>query len=387
MPKTKVLIFYTAVGQGHKSIAENIGFYFAQLGFEVKLENILEVEAGWFVKFNERLYTFVIDKLPWVWNFLYQTPLLHVLRGLRLPLAALKHPARALNLIQSFNPDIIITTQTVASAAAALIKKRKQYQKLFGIAFSDFHMHKFWLYDQADFYLVNIAEQKTQMMALGIDGSKIFICGMTLKPKPPADQFEIKDRLRIDRGVKVILMASGSMGTGINANSLVFLAKGVLNELTQKQAKGQIIIVCGKNKQLYEELKSFRLPNVIIFPFYQTMPELYAIADIFITKPGGLSVAESLSYELPILITHWLPGQEDLNIEYLTKRNLIMPVASRRINPAWVIRAAVEELLTAQFRKQLQKNSNLVEVIDTKEAGRRVKFAINQIITSQFDKS
>ena len=39
----KILILYNSIGWGHKSIAENIGFYLEREGFEVRLADILEL--------------------------------------------------------------------------------------------------------------------------------------------------------------------------------------------------------------------------------------------------------------------------------------------------------------------------------------------------------
>jgi processive 1,2-diacylglycerol beta-glucosyltransferase len=136
-----------------------------------------------------------------------------------------------------------------------------------------------------------------------------------------------------------------------------------------------------------KELKSYRLSNVLVLGFYDQMPKLYTIADIFISKPGGLSTAEALYYRLPILVTHWLPGQEELNIHYLLSKGLIMSSIQRQMNPATIIRATVEEVRSQNFRKMLSANPNLAEVIDQEEAGKRVKFAIQQVTDEQFDKS
>ncbi len=42
------------------------------------------------------------------------------------------------------------------------------------------------------------------------------------------------------------------------------------------------------------------------------------IADVIITKPGGLTTAEALAKSLPIIIINPLPGQEDFNTKTLT---------------------------------------------------------------------
>src|SRR6185295_15196539 len=109
---------------------------------------------------------------------------------------------------------------------------------------------------------------------------------------------------------------------------------------------------------------------------------LYAVADIFITKPGGLSVAEGLSFRLPILITHWLPGQEQLNIQYLAKQRLIMASPYHHMNLAWTIRTAIDELLTGNFRNSLAQNPNLSQIIDVDSAGQKIKLTIQSLLSN-----
>ena len=77
------------------------------------------------------------------------------------------------------------------------------------------------------------------------------------------------------------------------------------------------------------------------------MDELYAIADVFVTKPGGLTTAEALNWNLPIIVTHWLPGQEELNINYLSKKQLILA------KPKDLANAVERELKTGELEKSL----------------------------------
>ena len=39
----KILILYTSHTHGHKAVAENIGFYLEQAGYEVKLSDVLKL--------------------------------------------------------------------------------------------------------------------------------------------------------------------------------------------------------------------------------------------------------------------------------------------------------------------------------------------------------
>jgi processive 1,2-diacylglycerol beta-glucosyltransferase len=79
----------------------------------------------------------------------------------------------------------------------------------------------------------------------------------------------------------------------------------------------QLLVVCAHNKRLYKNLKDKNYPGVSVFGFVDNVQELMAISDIIITKPGGLTISESLAMNLtPIFITA-IPGQETENIKVL----------------------------------------------------------------------
>ena len=46
------------------------------------------------------------------------------------------------------------------------------------------------------------------------------------------------------------------------------------------------------------------------------------ISDLVITKPGGLTVTESLASNLPILVINPIPGQEEENAEFLEENRI-----------------------------------------------------------------
>ena len=47
------------------------------------------------------------------------------------------------------------------------------------------------------------------------------------------------------------------------------------------------------------------------------MPDLMKISDLFIGKPGGLTTAEALACNLPMVIISPIPGQEERNSDHL----------------------------------------------------------------------
>ncbi len=357
----KILILHTSVGLGHKSIAENIGFYLELAGYTVRLADIGSVQKGRFEKVVVEVHRFINKNLPFVWGWLYRWGHYAVL-PFRVFIAGFNYKF-AKSYIDDFRPDVIITTQTTASAVVAYLKKQKLYKGLFGIAFSDFHLHKYWLYGEADFYLANTEEQKQEMAAQKISADKIFVCGITLKPQAKVDTASVKQKLGIRFEEKVVLVGTGSLGVGFR--------EGGLEELT-KLENTKIIFVCGKNEELYKKIKGLNYRNVILLGFYQPMDELYSIANIFVGKPGGLSTAESFRLNLPLIVSFTLPGQEEKNLKFLYDKNLVL---TRTKN---LVLAVKQELKTGSFRESLKNNPEKVKLLGN---GAELILAVNRALT------
>lgn len=361
----KILILHTSVGLGHKFIAQNIGFQLSQAGFEVRVEDILEVQKGRLADISIKIHQWMNSKAPWLWSFLYHLTNKKLVSDLTLPIRlwiASRNSEKTLALINSFNPDMVISVQNVPSAVVSYLKKSGKFKGMFGIGFSDFHLHKFWLFKNADFYLANIEEQKLEMVQLGYKPENIFICGMALKPKMEINIEEVRQRLGIQPGEKVVLVGSGSLGTGFN------------EELVRKLSQYtdlRPIVVCGKNHREKERLqKMFPGGRVIILEFYTPMQELYAIADIFLSKPGGLSTSESLQYGLPLLLTHYLPGQEELNVTYLLDKKLVI------YEKTDIVGRVKEEVKQKSFKNSLSANPNLAKIVDPELTAKSAVLAV-----------
>ena len=99
----------------------------------------------------------------------------------------------------------------------------------------------------------------------------------------------------------------------------------------------QLLIVCGHNRELYERLKSRLLlsqesvgthKNAHILGLVDNMDELMSVADVMVTKPGGLSIAEALVKKLPMIFFSAIPGQETNNVKVLSTYKVVPPTQS-----------------------------------------------------------
>lgn len=359
----KVLLLYTSHTLGHKSIAENIGCYIEKLGYEVRLEDVLEMEKGPFVSLGETFHSMLNTYTPFVWKWMYTNQLFI---SLTLPwriFLARFNSNRTERLVQDWKPDLIITTQTSASAVVSSLINRKKFLGKFAIAFSDYHFHPFWAYPDASAYLVNIEEQKMELEKLGVSAEKIFVCGMTLKSVQNYDPKKVKEKFNIEAAAKVVLLSSGSLGIQMPESLLDELLNLKSVDNSEKPVPVHMIFVLGRNSRLESSLKEKigTRTNITVLGLYSPMDELYSVADIFISKPGGLSVAEALRAKIPLLITHALPGQEELNTKFLENKKLICVVSPKNLKNA--ISVITTELAFGKIKKSLEINTNLSLVV------------------------
>ena len=97
--------------------------------------------------------------------------------------------------------------------------------------------------------------------------------------------------------------------------------------LLSKCPKAQIIAISGRNEVMKNKFESLveqylRNQDVRIFEFTDKVAEYMSIANLVVTKPGGLTSSESLVSHLPMVLINPIPGQEEENAEFLESKKV-----------------------------------------------------------------
>ena len=133
-----------------------------------------------------------------------------------------------------------------------------------------------------------------------------------------------------------LLVVGGGFGMGPVAE--------ILAQLDKTEGHFQTLVVAGRNEELRQELavKDFVHPTRVI-GFATNMHELMTVADLIITKPGGLTTSEALALGRPILILNPIPGQEAANSDFLLERG-----AAAKVNRAEDIPFKLQQMLNSK---------------------------------------
>jgi len=318
----KILIIHATAGAGHKKAAEAIfhGLQ-AKSGFDARILDALDYTNPFFRKTYPNGYALLVTRLPWAWGLVFglldlpwMQPLVRMVRRVYNGLNA-----KALQkFLMQEQFDVLITTQFLSAEVSAYLKRTGKIKSKIICVVTDFDVHRIWVNKGIDVYTAACAYTKNKLIALGVLPEAIFTTGIPTDAKFAArpDTAALKKKLGLQEGIFTILIATGSFGMG------------PIEELVELLKSYQLLIVCGHNKELYGRLKPKAAKNTHVLGLVDNMDELMSVADVMVTKPGGLSIAEALVKKLPMLFFSAIPGQETNNIKVLSTYEVVSQTQS-----------------------------------------------------------
>ncbi|MCX8128907.1 MAG: UDP-N-acetylglucosamine--LPS N-acetylglucosamine transferase [Clostridia bacterium] len=218
------------------------------------------------------------------------------------------------NLINDFKPSVIVCTHPFPLQMLSNLKKKGKVNIPTVAILTDFATHPFWLHEHIDAYVVAHDYMKYEAVNRNLSEDIIHPFGI-----PISKSFlQKKDRAAILRELKLedkltVLMMGGSLGFGE--------VRDTFQSLLNSKKDLQIIAITGKNTKLKRQLEKYTEASkkkVVILSYTNRVADLMDISDLLITKPGGMTIAEALVKELPIIIISPIPGQEERNAHFLT---------------------------------------------------------------------
>ncbi len=220
--------------------------------------------------------------------------------------------------IDEYDPDVIVCTHIFPAQILTQIRRRVGLRaRIIGIV-TDFTIHPFWEEADLDFYIIANELLSRQAVRKGLREDRLKSFGIPINKKfaKRMPVGEARAALSIQDKDTVLIM-SGSMGHGD-------VAKAV-KQIDRLNLDFQILSVCGNNRSLKAKLDELDLARSIYnYGFVKNVDVMMDASNCILTKPGGLTVSESLAKGLPMLLIDPIPGQEDRNVEFLLNNGLAM---------------------------------------------------------------
>lgn len=315
----KIVILYASIGGGHFKAAEAIKNYILENkpDSEVEMLDALKYANKTIDKLIINAYFNMARYSPELWGDIYK------LGAKQYSVANFSNAVQKLlslkliKYLREKNPDAIISTHPFITEMCAILKKKNKLDCKLNVVITDYASHRFWELkpEYIDNYFVANEDIKHSMIFNGIDKEKIHVTGIPVSTAflREYNKDEIYDMFELDRSKKTVLIFGGGE-YGISN------IKKFYDGLLSVDEDIQVVTVAGKrakSQKLYKEIADKHDKKVIILGYTDKIPELMHIADLVISKPGGLTTTEILTTGVPFAVINPIPGQEEENAEFL----------------------------------------------------------------------
>lgn len=360
MQKKKIIIAYASAGAGHAKAAHAIDAAFKKINrddVEAKLINTLDYSSAFLKKSYPAIYLFLVNRIPTIWGlgyYLFDTRIIYkAIIALARRIGNSLNCAPLVDFLQHYNPDVIINTHFLGIEVMAHMKRKGMLKntKLVSVV-TDYFMHSFWVDKIIDYCCVAQEESKEHLIKRGMPPEKIRIFGIPVDPifAIKKDKKELCAKLNIRDSLATVLIGSGGFGVGP--------IKELVKELSGIRKEIQLLVVCGKNPRLYNEInesaKSSKIP-IKVYEFVDNMDELMGVSDLMVTKSGGMTSSEAMAKDLPMVITSAIPGQEARNCRFLLKSGTAIHAGSVKKAKEIVLDVLDSEEKLEQLRERIKK--------------------------------
>lgn len=323
--KQKYLFCYLRTGGGHLAPARSVAQYLSREHGEL-IEPVLVdglVDSKKIARYIiEDGYRFLQASAKWYYEFLYATN--------KFPPIGYFNVAMANYFIKPYIKKRILEERPSKIVIYHFFLIMPVYQSLKELGFNipvvtvvtdPYTAHPLWFQRKQQQFILFSKRLKKHCLKRGISEKNLnvfpFIIDEKFSSPLSSDHvFAVRNRFGFDPNKKMILIIGG--GDGIPHG------KTILHNLLSNSINAQIAIVCGKNKQLYDEAMILKkeFPELIVFGFVDFVYDLLNASDIVVTKCGASTIMEILMMKKIPVIIDYLWEQELGNMEFVRDNQL-----------------------------------------------------------------
>lgn len=316
--KARILCLFSDVGGGHRSATEaTVAALERDYGDRVTVEMVDALKDYAPLPFSRmsELYPKVMTRSQRVWSMTY-----HATDGRRrkalIDQIGYLYSRRNIEWMLSEHPaDLIVSFHLGVNGVVMNSLEQQADRPRFATVVTDLvTAHSLWFDERADLCIV--ATQHTAKLArqAGLAKDRVKVLGLPVnrqfRPVTAKQKTILRQQAGLDQTKQTVLLIGGGEGMG----GISRIAK----YLDRHLADIELIIICGRNRALYQRMKQYRWFNhPKIYGFTREMPELMQMADVLVTKAGPSTLCEAMNSHLPVIIYDYLPGQEEDNVTYI----------------------------------------------------------------------
>lgn len=326
MSKVRILVLTSSTGGGHDARAEAFAEWCFQLyrhDVDVRIEQMLE-NSSVINRTGVNIYNWIQRRSPWMHKIFYTV--VEALSFLnRSSVTFGRH--FYLQVLQEYRPHLVLSVHDCLNrgyfqlARDVLGEAQVRTATYCGEFSGGWGYSRNWIEPSVDLYFSRTPTARDYAVKKGIPAERALVRGYLMRPVAHLERISAQQRgaylekrlgLRSDRFT--VFLATG--GNGANNHF------ALLPTLLRYADRCQAVVICGHNKQAYNDLIHWRANhpefNCYIEGYSEIVHLLLQVSDVIVTRGGTTTCAKALNFRCPIIFNAFggIMPQEELTWKF-----------------------------------------------------------------------
>ena len=324
----RVLILSCSTGQGHNSCATAIKETFELQGVPCDIRDALGFISDKIATAVSKGHNFTYRYLPWAFKKGYHYSEIHPsvfdensysYRFLTIGTERLRE------FMVMGKYDTVICTHAFSAMMLTHILRQNPMPIQTAFVATDYTCSPSVEKSDLQRYFIPDVALTEEFAAAGIPRDRIIASGIPVRVDfyAKTEKREAKRLVGVQEDHLHLLVMCGSMGCGP--------MEKMVGDITTDLPDGtEITVVCGNNERLYEKMSHRYSQNLSIHVvgYSNQIPQYMDAADLYLTKPGGISVTEAAVKRLPMVFVNAVAGCETYNAEFFISRGCAVDIGN-----------------------------------------------------------
>ncbi len=313
--RRRILILMSDTGGGHRAAAEAIrdALYsrYGKKTFGVSLIDVFKEYSPFPFRYFPELYPMLVNNSKRAWELGFKYTNDRQIAKVMIDSLYMGLQGAFKRVFHEYQPHLVVCVHSLMVRPAMRVLRQQQQRPPFITVVTDLvSTHVIWYDRSVERCLVPTPTAYERAIKAGLDEEKVRLTGLPVHPdfeRRLPEKSEARKQLGWDPRLPTVLAVGGGEGMG----PLYQIAR----EIDSQKLKCQLAIIAGRNADLKANLEACEWNQpTYIYPFVHNMPVLMAASDILVTKAGPATISEACIAGLPMVISDFIPGQEDGNV-------------------------------------------------------------------------
>jgi processive 1,2-diacylglycerol beta-glucosyltransferase len=277
-----------------------------------------------------KAYLDLVNRAPHVLGYFYDLldkPRSSRRRSDRLRLAVEKLNLRAfIRFLEAEPCDLIINTHFLPAEIIAALRTKERLKVPQVTATTDFETHRLWVNEPCEHYFTATEEGAEYLYSWGVPRGQATATGIPIHPvfSEPKDRADCLAKHGLNGDRPIVVQLAGGFGVGP--------IEKLYRSLLEVEIPLEVVVIAGRNEKVRAQLDAVDPParhHTKVMGYTSDIDELMAVADLVLSKPGGLTTSETLARGAAMVIVNPIPGQESRNSDYLLENGAAIKINNR----------------------------------------------------------